>query len=88
MATLESVAASVREFLMTEVRPGAPADAFPDTLPLVSSGVMDSVAIARLVTFLEERYPVEFMAYELDVQWLDTVQLIAKLVFDKLRVAT
>lgn len=88
MATLESVAASVREFLMTEVRPGAPAEAFPNTLPLVSSGVMDSVAIARMVAFLEERYPVEFMAHELDVQGLDTVQLIATLVFDKLRGAT
>ncbi len=83
-ASLGQIVVVVREFLATELGLSGTAAAFGEDRPLISSGMLDSIIIARLVTFLEGEFPIEFMAYELDVDYLDTVALIAGTVHGKL----
>lgn len=80
----QPIADAVRGFLATRSREGHPPAFFTDDLPLITSGVLDSITIMLLVTFLEETYTVEFMAWELSVDYLDTVGLIARTVREKL----
>ena len=72
----------VRNFLAKDA--GREPSYFSDDRSLIASGVLDSVVIMRLITFLEERFDVEFMAWELGVNYLDTVALIAQTVHEKL----
>jgi acyl carrier protein len=81
-ASKEQIAEVVRDFLARDV--GRDRSYFDDDRSLISSGVLDSVVIMRLITFLEETYPMEFMAWELGVNYLDTVALIAQTVHEKL----
>ena len=76
------IADVVRDFLAKDA--GRDPSYFDDDRSLISSGVLDSVVIMRLITFLEETYDVEFMAWELGVNYLDSVSLIARTVREKL----
>ena len=79
---VQQIAEVVRDFLAQDV--GRSRAYFDDGRSLIASGVLDSVVIMRLITFLEETYDIEFMAYELGVNYLDTVGLIAQTVHEKL----
>jgi acyl carrier protein len=80
---MENVEAAVKQFIMTEFLPGEdPAELTPDT-PLITGGVLDSLATMKLVSFLEERYGITFQAHEVDSEHLDTLASIASLVAAK-----
>ena len=83
-ANPQQITEVVRDFLATELGLSGAAAAFDTHRTLISSGMVDSILIARLVTFLEKTYPIEFMAYELDVEYLDTLASIARTVHEKL----
>jgi methoxymalonate biosynthesis acyl carrier protein len=83
-ASEQQIADAVRAFLATQSRQGHHPSFFEDDRPLISSGVLDSVTLMQLVKFIETTYPVEFMAWELSVDYLDTVGLIARTVHEKL----
>ena len=76
------IADVVRDFLAKDA--GRDRAYFDDDRSLISSGVLDSVVIMRLIAFLEETFGVEFVAWELGVNYLDSVSLIARTVHEKL----
>jgi acyl carrier protein len=78
------IEAAVKEFILTEFLPGEDPAALTDTTPLMSTGVLDSIATLKLVTFLEERFHVVIEAHEADVEHLNTVVDITRLVRSKL----
>jgi acyl carrier protein len=74
---------AVKQFILKEFLPGEdPSELTPST-PLITGGILDSLATMKLVMFLEERYGVRFEAHEVDAEHLDTVADIAKLVAAK-----
>ncbi len=80
---MDKVEEVVKQFIMTEFLPGEdPAELTPST-PLITGGVLDSLATMKLVTFLEERYGITFQAHEVDSEHLDTLTTIASLVAAK-----
>jgi acyl carrier protein len=50
------------------------------TTPLISGGILDSLATLDLVSFLEERFGITIEAHEVDRDRLDTLDAIAALV--------
>jgi acyl carrier protein len=76
----------VREFVARQYLPDAPVETVSDTMPLITSGIIDSIGMLGLVDFLEGRYEVEFMPREVDVHSLDTVESIETLIRAKLSV--
>lgn len=77
------IMAQVKAFVMAEFLPDEnPDDLTPDT-PLVTGGILDSIATLKLVSFLEEHFGVSVEAHEVDAENLDTLELIAALVLSK-----
>lgn len=79
----QDIQAAVKEFILREFLPGEDPDELTDTTPLISGGILDSIATIKLVLFLEERYGITVEAHETDPEYLDTVTSITRLVGSK-----
>src|SRR5260370_40241526 len=76
--------APIKAFILSEFLPGEDPAALTDSTPLITTGVLDSIATLKLVTFLEERFQILIEAHEADVEHLNTVADITRLVRAKL----
>ena len=74
----------VKSYILKEFLPGEDPNELTDSTPLVTGGILDSLATLKLVSFLEEQYGIAVQAHEADVEHLDTVQDIAALVRSKM----
>ena len=81
--TNEEVKAEVRAYVAAQFLPGESPDSLTDATLLVSDGILDSLGSLKLVSWLEERFGVSIEAHEVDVEHLDTLDLIAELVLSK-----
>jgi acyl carrier protein len=55
-----------------------------DTTPLLTYGILDSIAVMQLLTFLEATFDIEFGPRDLDRRRLDTIEQIEELVRRKI----
>ena len=78
------IKATVRQYLIDEFLPGENPEDLEDGTPIITGGILDSISTVKLVSFLEERYGVEFQAHEMSVEYLDTLSDIAGIVQAKL----
>lgn len=76
---------AVREYILTEFLPGEDPQALTDSTPLITGGILDSIASVKLVSFLEERYGIRFEAHEVSVDFLDSIDRISETVERKLQ---
>jgi acyl carrier protein len=74
------IASEVKAFLARELLPDTEID---ERTRLVASGFLTSIAIVKLVTFLEGRYGIEVLPHEMDEENFDTLPRIAGLVLAK-----
>lgn len=81
---LSEVRNRIREQLKVHLPPDTAFDSLTDDTPLVTGGLLDSVAALKLVDHLEEAYDIEFDPEELSADYLDTVTQITGLVQKKL----
>lgn len=79
----ETIKQEVRDFIIREFLPGEDPNELTDTTPLISGGILDSIATLKLVMFIEERYRISLEPHEVDRENLDTLELIAKLLAGK-----
>ena len=81
---MEDIRAAVREFLLKEFLPGEDPENLLDSTPLVTGGILDSIATLKMVAYLEQTFGVQFQAHEVDSENLNTVTDIVDLVRSKL----
>jgi acyl carrier protein len=74
---------TVKGYILDEFLPGEDPAALTDDTPMITGGVLDSLATLRLVSFLEERFGLTLEAHEVDTEYLDTLDRIAALVVAK-----
>jgi acyl carrier protein len=74
---------TVKQFILTEFLPGEDPGELTETTPLITGGILDSLATMKLIMFLEERYGITMQAHEADAEHLDTVAQIEQLVQSK-----
>lgn len=74
----------VKGYILAEFLPGEDPDELADDTPLMSTGILDSLATLKLVTFLEQEFDIAVEAHEADSENLDTLELITALVAGKL----
>jgi acyl carrier protein len=80
---MDPVESTVKQYILDQFLPGEdPANLKSDT-PLISGGVLDSLATLKLVSFLEQQFSIMVGAHEAGVANFDTVADIAKLVRQK-----
>ncbi|HEX6137063.1 MAG TPA: acyl carrier protein, partial [Casimicrobiaceae bacterium] len=58
-----------------------------ETTPLITGGILDSLATMKLIMFLEEQYRITMQPHEADAEHLDTIALIEQLVQAKSQAA-
>jgi len=79
----DDIAQVVKEVILREFLPGEDPSELTDTTPLITGGVLDSIATLKLVMFIEERYGISLQAHEVDPEHLDTISQIAQLIRSK-----
>jgi len=73
----------IRQFV-SELLPDGKSANLSDNTPLRTSGLVDSMAMLRIVSFLEEKFGIEVDAYEASVENFDRIDDIAAFVQRKL----
>ncbi len=81
--SMEETKETVKTFILKQFLPGVSPDELTDATPLITGGILDSLATLQLVTFLEEQYGIKIEAHEADVDHLNTISDIAELVRSK-----
>jgi len=79
----DDIKAVVKDVILREFLPGEDPAELTDTTPLITGGVLDSIATLKLVMFIEERYGISLQAHEVDPEHLDTIAQIAQLIRSK-----
>ena len=74
----------VRAYILEAFLPGENPAELTDSTPLITGGILDSLATIQLVVFLEEQFPIQIQAHETMVDYLNTIEDIAQLVQSKL----
>ncbi|OGO29339.1 MAG: acyl carrier protein [Chloroflexi bacterium RBG_16_52_11] len=81
---MEEIKEAIKAYILKEFLPGENPAALTDSTPLITGGVLDSLATIKLVVFLEERFQIQIQAHETMVDYLNTISDIAQLVHSKL----
>jgi acyl carrier protein len=81
---MQEVKEIIKEYILKEFLPGENPAALTDSTPLITGGILDSLATLKLVVFLEERFQIQIQAHETMADYLDTVDYIAQLVSSKM----
>ncbi len=74
------VKGTIKDYILREFLPGESPDSLDDTTPLITGGVLDSIATVKLIAFLEERYGVQIEPHEMNADYLNFLPDIASLV--------
>jgi acyl carrier protein len=75
---MDDVKEVIRQFILTTYLPGESRDNLQDNTPLLTSGILDSLAALGLAGFVEERFGVELDVYETSVEHFNRIQDIAR----------
>lgn len=75
----------IKNYIMREFLPGEDPSELTYSTPLITTGILDSIATLKLVAFLEEEFSVTIEAYEVDIEHMDTLELITELVCSKIQ---
>ena len=80
---MEDIMTNIKAFILAEFLPGEDPNELTPTTPLVTGGILDSLATLRLVEFLNDTYQIEIQPHELTDEYLDDLNKITSLVRSK-----
>ena len=79
----DEVKASIRQFILSSSLAGESPETLRDDTPLITSGILDSLAVVGLVVFIEQRFGVELDVYDTATERFDRIEDIARSVLQK-----
>jgi acyl carrier protein len=82
--SVQDIKQAVKGYILEEFLPGENPAQLTDSTPLITGGILDSLATIKLVLFLEQRFHIQIQAHETMVDYLDTLDDIANLVHSKI----
>ena len=80
---MDEIRQAVSDYLLKTILVGEDPSELTDSTPLITGGLLDSIATLKLVIFLEDRFGVSVEAHEAGVENLDSVGRIARLIASK-----
>ena len=83
MTDEQDIKATVKTFILKEFLPGEDPAALTDTTALVTTGILDSIAVLKAVTFLENQFGITIEPHEAVVENLNTLSDMARLIMTK-----
>jgi acyl carrier protein len=76
----QEIKTTVKAFILNEYLPGEDPAALTDTTPLMTTGILDSIAVLKVVTFLENHFGITIGPREAVVENMNTISDITRLV--------
>ena len=83
MASESPVMNTIKSFILKEFLPDEDPATLTPTTPLLTSGILDSLATLKLINFLEDEFHIQLEPHDADQEFLDTLELLCKLVESK-----
>lgn len=74
---------SIKKYILSELLKGEDPRAITESTPLVTSGILDSMATLKLALFLEHEFSVSMNPHDIVAENLDTIEKMTKLVHSK-----
>jgi acyl carrier protein len=74
---------TLKTFILNEYLPGEDPTALTDATPLMTTGILDSIAVLKVVTFLENQFGITVEPHEAVVENLNTLSDIERFVTSK-----
>jgi acyl carrier protein len=74
---------TLRSYVLTTFLPGEDPSTLTDDTPLISSGIVDSIAVLDMVAWIESSFAVRLQQEDLGRERLDTITLIANLIAER-----
>lgn len=87
MEHTSSILDRVKSMILAEFLPDEDPDMLTPSTPLMSAGILDSLATLKLITFLEHEFNVQIEAHEADEEHFNTLEAICALVEAKRQAA-
>lgn len=81
--THDEIKDAIKQFILDTYLPGESPENLTDETPLRTGGVLDSMAILNLVSFIEQRFGIEIEAHETSVENFDRLSDLATFVAGK-----
>lgn len=75
---------SVKDYILSEFLPGEDPAGLTEDTPLISGGILDSIATIKTAEFLQEKYKLKIAAHEMTAKNFNTIASIASLIQSKL----
>jgi acyl carrier protein len=79
----QEIKATIKTFILNEFLPGEDPAALTDATPLMTTGILDSIAVLKVVSFLENQFGITIEPHEAVVENLNTLSDMALLVMSK-----
>ena len=80
MTTVEQ---SIRDYILSVYLEGEDPSELTVSTPLISTGVLDSMATLKVALFLESEFSISIAPHEITADYLDTIEKMVALVHSK-----
>ena len=77
---MNDLSTRIKEFIMTEVNPELQLTALADDEPLIESGIVDSLGVLKIMSFLDETFGIDLSSGEIKLENFKDVRTICALV--------
>ena len=78
--TEAAVRIELRRFILASFLPGEDPATLADSTPLVSSGILTSLCLVEITTFIEESFSIELRPADIGIEQMDSIDLMVDLV--------
>lgn len=72
--------ARLKEFIMTEVNPDRNLQGLDDEEPLVTSGIIDSLGVLKIMAFMDEEFGIDLSSQQINLENFKNIASICGLV--------
>jgi acyl carrier protein len=79
----QEIKSALKTYILNEFLPGEDPAALTDSTPLMTTGILDSIAVLKAVTFLENQFGIVVQPHEAVVDNLNTLSDMTRLVMSK-----
>ena len=77
---MSELSARITEFILTEVNPDLQLTHLEDDEPLIDSGIIDSLGILKIMSFLDEAFGIDLSSEEVKLENFKDVRTICEVV--------
>ncbi|MFT7558828.1 MAG: acyl carrier protein [Flavobacteriales bacterium] len=83
MLNITEVEAELKEFILEEFLPDEDAEDLTNDIELISTGILDSVSVIKVIAYIEGEYSIVIEPAEANAANMNSIEAMAKLIQTK-----